>query len=119
MDNPWLKCVHCGGPNLPLAPLTEDEAEAYPILGWTMRRCVDCDFYQNHWRGDHGTNRETLDPFDAAEQAPRIDSETGLIVVRPKLHSTAAPSTATLEERTRKIAASEIEVVDSLHGSLL
>ena len=86
---------------------------AYPLLGWTMRQCVDCTFYQNHWRGDHGSNRETLDPWDAAEQAPRIRPD-GLIVDRPKLVSTAAPTSAVKADRQRRRASTVIEVAQEL-----
>ena len=111
-----IKCYNCEGPNLPLAPLTPDEAVAYPIMSWVMRQCTACGYYQNHNRGDHRTNRETLDPFDAAEQAPRIDPETGLITVRPKLHTAAAPTEAVRAERARIVAEAEVEIV---HGGLL
>ena len=109
-----MRCVNCLGTKLLLSPLTEEEAEYYPVLGWTMRQCAECGYHQNHWRGDVASNRETMNPWDAAEQAPRIGPD-GLVVQKAKVFSTAAPSTAELKRRADKIASVDVEVVGSEH----
>ena len=68
-----MKCYrpHCDSHDLRLAPLSEAERQAYPVMDIVGRICAECGWFQNH-SGD-AADPEPLTPEEAALHAPPLD----------------------------------------------
>ena len=95
-----MQCVRCGSDKLVLSALTEDERRTYPLAGIVLRQCRGCGVHQNHYqpREVNRVNPEPLDPWEAAEHAPRIE-DNGLVSLARRIW--AKPTAKAKADRAR------------------
>ena len=95
-----MNCVRCNSTRLVLSALTEVERRNYPLAGIVLRQCRGCGVHQNHYQPAevNRANPEPLDPWEAAEHAPRA-GDNGLVTLARKIW--AKPTAKIKADRAR------------------